>query len=237
VAHPAFPRCLGLALVGLLGGACLHPPPVRVYPRPWRPGEVLLQGLVGAKYLSDFSVDRGASSVELEEDEYEILPVIGGGAQLKLAGASLDFGVEGLLSFAGRGDLEAFASSGGVAVAAFDVDLLVFEGYGGPFVSWFIGDSLRFHAAGGPLILWAGYDQSDDDIEEDADGAGGGLYARAGLEFLMPSGNLIGFGAKWSEASLDLSDELGDLELGGIEMYVTYAYSAKRPSRREIEGW
>ena len=68
-----------------------------------------------------------------------ILPVLGGGAQWKLAGERLDLGLEALLSFSSRSNLQAFSSSGGTTTVAFDVDLLLVELYGGPFVSKFIG--------------------------------------------------------------------------------------------------
>jgi hypothetical protein len=196
------------------------------FPLDWSPGEVLLQGYLGAKYLSEFSVNpSGTPPIELDEDEYEVLPVVGGGAQLKLAGRGLDFGVEGFLEFSGRSDLEAFASSGGTAVAVFDVSLLVFEAYGGPFVSLFAGDNLRLYGSAGPLLQWVGYDQDEDSSEEEsADGSGGGLYARAGLEFLLPSRKLVGFGVRWSESSIDLGDEFGDLDLTGLDVFFTYSY-------------
>ena len=202
-------------------------PESRGFPLIWNPGETLLQGYFGAEYLSDFQVNpSGSPPIELDDDEYEVLPVVGGGAQLKLAGKSLDFGVEGFLALSGRSDLEAFASSGGSAVAVFEVDLLVWEAYGGPFVSRFIGDTLRVYAGAGPLLQWVGYDQEDSDgtDEEDTEGSGGGFYARGGFEFLLPSGKLVGLGARWSESSVDLGGDVGDLDLSAVEVFFSYAY-------------
>ncbi len=205
------------------------------FPLAWDPGQVLLQGYVGVKYLSDFSVNpSGSPPIELDEDEVEILPLVGGGAQLKLAGQALDFGLEGFIEFSGRSDLEAFASSGGSAVAVFDVSLLVVEIYGGPFVSLFAGDRLRLYAGAGPLLQWVGYDQDEDSAEEEsADGSGGGVYVRGGFEFLMPSRKLMGLGARWSESSVDLGDGFGDLDATGLELFFTYSYALEPRSRQQ----
>lgn len=194
------------------------------FPLDWQPGQVLLHGYAGAKYLSDFRVESGSSSVELDDDEYEVLPVVGGGAQWKLAGGGFDLGLEGLLSISGRSDLEAFASGDGGAVVVFDVDLYLIEVYGGPFVSRFLGDTVRLYGGAGPLLQWAGYDQSDDTTDEDTDGSGGGVYARAGIEFLLPSRRLVGLGVRWSESSVDLGGDFGELDLEGLDVFFSYSY-------------
>lgn len=200
-------------------------------PLRWDPGQALLQGIIGVNYLSDFQVNpTGSPPIELDEDEYEVLPVLAGGAQWKLAGERLTFGLEGFVSFSGRSDLEAFASSGGTAVAVFDVDLLLVELYGGPFLSRYLGDGLRLYGGAGPLLQWLGYDQDDGTDQESADGSGGGVYARAGLEFLLPSRKLVGFGVRWSESSLDFSEDFGDVELDGLQVFVTYSYGLEPSS-------
>ena len=57
-------------------------PESRGFPLIWNPGETLLQGYFGAEYLSDFQVNpSGSPPIELDDDEYEVLPVVGGGAQ------------------------------------------------------------------------------------------------------------------------------------------------------------
>lgn len=184
-----------------------------------------MQGCIGVSYLSDFEVNpSGSPPIGLTEDEYEVLPTLGGGYQWKLAGERVDFGLEAFVSLSGRTDLEAFASSGGSGVAVFDVDLLLVEVYGGPFVSRFLGERMRLYGSVGPLLQWVGYDQSDGAEEESADGSGGGVYARAGLEFLLPSRKLVGFGARWSESSLDFDEGFGDMDLAGVQLFVSYAY-------------
>jgi len=207
--------------------------PAQGFPLLWNPGQALLQGYLGAKYLSAFTVTPdGAPPIELAPDEYDVLPVVGGGAQLKLAGQRLDFGIEGMLELSGRSNLEAFASSGGVTVAVFDVNLLVVELYGGPFVSKFLGDRLRLYGSAGPLLQWVTYDQDDNsNPHESTDGFGGGVYARGGFEFLLPSNRLVGLGARWSESNIDFNGDLGGMDLDGLELFVTYSYGLEPRSR------
>jgi len=259
---PAACRSLRAVVGALALGACLHVPsgplpsvapahaaalrqdgPPQVgsrkqgFPLEWNPGQSLLQGYIGAKYLSEFVVSpSGTPPIELADDEYDVLPVVGGGAQLKLAGQGIDFGVEGLIALSGRTDLEAFASSGGTTVAVFDVNLLVVELYGGPFVSKFVGDRLRLYGAAGPLLQWVGYDQDDNVTgQENTDGFGGGVYARTGFEFLLPSNKLVGLGARWSESSVDFNSDFGELDLSGLEVFVTYSYGLPPRSRYHWE--
>ncbi len=208
-------------------------PPAQGFPLSWNPGQVLLQGYVGAKFLSEFTVTPGGSPpIELSQDEYDVLPVVGGGAQLKLAGKSLDFGIEGMLELSGRTNLEAFASSGGTSVAVFDVNLLVVEVYGGPFVSRFFGDSLRLYGGAGPLLQWVSYDQDDDsNVQQSTEGFGGGVYARGGFEFLLPSNKLVGLGARWSESNIDFNADFGEMDLTGLEVFFTYSYGLEPRSK------
>jgi hypothetical protein len=183
---------------------------------------------MGANYLTTFQVQPdGSPSVEFDNGNYDVLPLFGGGAQWKLAGLGgdeIDFGLEGMLSFSARSNLQAFASSGGTTVVAFDVDLLLVEVYGGPFVSEFVADGVRLYAAAGPLLQWVGYDQSDGTTTENVDGTGGGVYARGGIEFPLPSGRLLGMGVRWSESSIDFQQGFGTADLEGLQVYVSYSY-------------
>jgi hypothetical protein len=188
----------------------------------WQPGRMLMQGFLGVSAFEHVAVDDGgAGPVDGDDGELDQIPLIGGGAQWKLGGERVDFGLEGMLSFGWRGDAEAFVIGGGGAAVAIDVDLLLFELYGGPFASLFLGDKLRLYGAAGPILQFADYAQSGGGLAEDGSGFGAGWYARTGLEFALPSRTLIGFGARWSNTSVDLGSDLGDLELEGLQAMVT----------------
>lgn len=185
----------------------------------WNPGQPLMQGFLGVSSYEHVSVEGG--DVDGDEGELDTLPLIGGGGQWKVGGRHIDWGVEGMLSFAGRADAEAFAVGGGGAVVAVDVDLLLFELYGGPFASVFLGDKLRLYGAAGPMLEWADYEQETDGFPDDGSGFGGGWYARTGFEYALPSWTLIGLGVRWSDATVDLGGSLGDLEIDGLQYVFT----------------
>ena len=188
----------------------------------WNVGQSLHQGFLGVTQYT--TIDRnggGTPSVDGDEGNLDTIPIIGGGAQYKMGGEKVDYGLEGLFSFGGRANASAFAAGGGGAAVAVDVDLLVFDFYGGPFVSTFLGDNVRLYAGAGPLLEWAEYDQSDSVGHESGSGFGYGGYARTGIEFVMPSRTLVGFGVRWSNTTVDLGGGLGDLDMEGFQLLFT----------------
>jgi hypothetical protein len=193
-------------------------------PRPpagtWRAGEVAMQGYFGASFLS---LNTEGGSVANVNDDDVTFPTIGGGAQWKIAGDQIDFGVEGLLAFSWRGNVSAFAVGGGGAAVAVDINLLMFDLYGGPFVSMFLGDKTRIYAATGPLMRWTIYDQDGGSSlsSGNGDGFGFGYYARAGIEFALSRGTMIGLCARWTDVAVDLNSRLGDLDMSGFEALLT----------------
>lgn len=185
----------------------------------WQNGQPLMHGFLGVSTFSKVEADNGR--IDGDDGDLDELPLIGGGAQWRLGGRNLDLGLEGLMSFSGRADAAAFVVGGGGAAVAVDVDLLIFELYGGPFASKFLGENLRLYGALGPLMQWADYDQTGNGLADDGSGFGFGWYARTGLEFALPSRTLLGFGARWSDSSVDLGNSLGDLEIDGLQLLFT----------------
>lgn len=198
------------------------PPP----PRPqtggssrWRKGAALLQGYFGA---SINNLERNGGGVRVEADDVE-LPSIGGGGQWKLAGDRIDIGLEGMLGFNWRASSTAFVVGGGGAAVAVDVDMFLMDLYGGPFASMFLGDSLRVYAGAGPMMQWAFYDERGFS-SQDGSGFGVGYYARTGLDFELGRGSYLGFGVRWSDSSIDVGGNLGDVDLDGFLWMVTFSH-------------
>lgn len=231
-----FPRTLALLLS--LGAATstaaaqiqpefVSQDPAGARPRPsndqfrWRTGQAMMQGFFGISEMS--TVDVGGT-VDGDNGDLDQMPVIGGGGQWKLGGDRIDVGLEGMLSFAGRANAEAFVAGGGGAAIAVDVDMLVFDLYGGPFVSKFVGNKLRFYGAAGPMMQFIEYDQTGSSLDADGEGFGSGWYARAGFEFALPSRSFVGMGVRWSDTSVDLGNALGDLEMDGLQVFVSLSY-------------
>ncbi|HEX6885208.1 MAG TPA: hypothetical protein VF530_17675 [Planctomycetota bacterium] len=195
--------------------------PSRTAPR-WNVGQPLMQGFFGASEFERVEVDTdGPGEVDGDRGELDTLPVIGGGAQWKLGGERLDYGLEGLMSFSWRGDAEAFVVGGGGAAVAVDVDVLLFELFGGPFASVFLGEKARLYGAAGPVMQWADYSQSGNGLGDDGSGFGVGWYARTGVELALPSRTWLGFGVRWSDSTIDLGGNLGDLDIEGLQAVLT----------------
>jgi hypothetical protein len=188
----------------------------------WQTGEVLMQGFLGVSFFENVEVD-GASGTDVDGDEGDLdqLPLLGGGGQWKLGGERVDMGAELMFSLSGRADAEAFVVGGSGAAIAIDVDLLIIEIFGGPFVSMDLGEKWRLYGAAGPVLQFADYDQSGNGLSDDGSGFGSGLYARAGLEFAVSPNTLIGFGARWSDTTVDLGGDLGDFEIDGLQAVFT----------------
>jgi hypothetical protein len=181
-----------------------------------------MHGFVGVTFAHDVEIEGGeAGRVDGDDGELDELPLLGGGAQWKLGGERVAFGLEGLLSVAWRSDAEAFVVGTGGAAVAIDVDLFVVELFGGPFASALLGETVRVYGGAGPLLQWADYDQSGAGLSDDGSGFGSGLYARTGLELVFPSRVLVGFGVRWSDTRVDLGGELDDLEMDGLQAVVT----------------
>ena len=157
----------------------------------WHVRQPMMQGFLGANLFQHVEVDTdGPTHVDGDRGDLDELPLIGGGAQWKIGGDRIDWGLEGMLSFAWRSDATAFVVGGGGAAVAVDVDLLIFELYGGPFASVFLGDKLRLYGAAGPLLQWANYDQSGA-LGDDGSGFGTGVYARTGLECAIAASGTV----------------------------------------------
>jgi hypothetical protein len=210
-----------------------YPPPAQPVPPPpgsyaavqradvsrWRTGAPAMQGLFGVSYID--SIERkGGSSSDVDVDSSQF-PVLGGGGQFKLGGERVDLGLEALFDFSGRGNVDAFAVGGGGAAIAVSVDLWIFEIYGGPFANVFLGDKCRAYVGAGPMIEWANYNQYNNGFSGSGSGFGSGWYARTGIEFATSPGTMIGLCARWTDATIDLGGNLGDLDVQGTQIMLS----------------
>jgi hypothetical protein len=181
-------------------------------------GHTLLQGFIGASLFE--TVDRDGGSFEFsEEPDFDTFPLIGGGGQWVLGGGQLDFGIEGGFGFGFRTEGGAFIAGGGGAVVAVDVNVLLIDVYTGLFASTFLGNRWRLYGGVGPLMQFADYD-----IDAETDGGSGfgvGYYGRTGLEYVLANRAMIGVGARWIASEVDLSNDLGDLEVEGTQVFLT----------------
>lgn len=180
----------------------------------------MLQGFLGVTLVDTFEVE-GGTRPPVDGSDIDTVPTIGGGAQLKLGGERIDWGVEGLIGLSWRANAVAFSSGGGGGTVAVDVNVLLVELYGGPFVSTFLGDNWRAYAGVGPLVQFADYDQQGASIDGSGSGFGVGGYARGGIEYRWTNTTLFGLGVRTFDSTIDLSGGLGDLDLTGTQVYLT----------------
>lgn len=185
----------------------------------WRKGEVLLQGFVGADYL--YEIDRSGGPTPPTNGDDALAPVLGGGGQWKLGGESVDVGLEAMFSVAFAANVRAFAAGGGGAAIVVDVDMFLLDLFGGPFVSRWVGQRTRLYAAAGPMMQFVQWNQSASGNDQSGSGFGVGGYARAGAEYAITPSTLLGIGARWSRSTVDLSGDLGNLDLGSLQTVVT----------------
>lgn len=194
----------------------------------WHKGQGLAQGWLGVTSITG-SERTGSSIPGSSSGEADIgnFPVIGGGGQWKFAGEGIDFGLEGGINFAFETDGGFFATGSNGATVAVSIDTLLFDLYGGAFLSKYLGDKLRIYGAAGPLMQWASWDQDSSDAVFNGSGSGFGFgyYLRAGLEFVVGHGTMVGFSGRWFDTQVDLSDGLGDLDLDGAQVLFTVTRS------------
>jgi hypothetical protein len=196
----------------------------RISRRRWETGQLVLQGFLGANLFETMERSGGSSpDVDGSGETASQLPVIGGGGQYKLGGQTVDLGIEGMIAFSGRADATAFAVGGGGATVAVKVDMVLFELYGGPFANFFLDDTTRVYVSAGPLMEWADFTQKNDSagIHGNGTGFGTGLYARTGIEFMTPNRTMIGLGVRWADSRVDLDNDLGSLDLKGVQIVFT----------------
>jgi len=179
---------------------------------------VVFQGYFGAAFYE--LEGEGATAQEADST----FPTIGGGAQWNFVGEdAFRLGLEGLLGFGWQSNISAFSSAGGGATVAVNVDLLVIDLFGGPFASMFLGDNVRVYGGAGPLMQWATYDQDGPTSQTsgEGDGFGFGYYARTGIDIAITPNNMIGFGVRWSDSTVDLSGGINDVDVSGLLAMIT----------------
>lgn len=192
----------------------------------WAKGRMVMQGFIGVSEYDTLEVDGGSGvSVDGSGEDAATAPVIGGGAQWKLGGEKIDFGIEAMFGVSWRSNATAIAVGGGGAAVAVDVDSFLFEIYGGPVANMFLGDSgkTRVYVSAGPLVEWVDYSQGNDfeNIDDSGSGFGTGWYARTGIEFALSGGTMMGVGFRWTDSKIDLDGGLGDLDLAGYQVALT----------------
>jgi hypothetical protein len=190
-------------------------------PRPNR----YVQGMFGVSDFTVSDIKLDPSRGEIVDDNGMTLPMLGGVFQHPMSGDRVHLGFEGGFTFGWQGDVVGFSTGGGGAVVAVDNEVFLTDLFLGPYVDAPLGAKGRAYLAAGPLLQWANVDLDWNTAlghqHASDNGFGYGYYVRTGLEFMARPGLWLGFGARWVDARVDLSGELNDLDLEGIQYYLT----------------
>jgi hypothetical protein len=191
-------------------------------PRPNR----YVQGMFGVSdfHVSDINMD--SSRGEIVDDNGMTFPMLGGVFQHPLSGSDRShLGFEAGFTFGWQGDVVGFTTGGGGAVVAVDNEVFLTDIFVGPYIDTQLGGKGRAYLGAGPLLQWANVDLDWDTAlghqHSSGDGFGYGYYVRTGLEFMARPGLWLGFGARWIDAKVDLSGDLNNFDLEGMQYYLT----------------
>ena len=100
----------------------------------------------------------------------------------------------------------------------------------GAFASTELGPT-RLYAGAGPLLLFGSLDSDEEEtlsdgtvieVDERDSAFGVGGYLRGGLEFRLPDGAFMGIGVRAMSSSLDFGSDLGDVDVRGIQAFISY---------------
>ena len=191
-----------------------------------------VQAVIGAvKFDSDeLTFERTGSDGTTASSDLSTMPVLGVIGQMPLWGNNVTCGIEAGALVSWWSDNTRTAGSNGRVVIRMDSRLVLFDIHAGALLNVPLGDQARAYIAGGPLLMIAEYkedssEESDtltarrDDTDSDTSI---GVYSRAGIEVLVSAGGLMGIGVRAVSADLSFGDTVGDVELDGIQGFITY---------------
>ncbi|MFT7671252.1 MAG: hypothetical protein ACI8X5_003969 [Planctomycetota bacterium] len=192
------------------------------------PGQTINQGMIGASFLSGLERNGGEDPPKAGDSSYpETFPLIAGAVQTALGGEGLNYGFEigASLGFQTGEGFVAVSGNQGLIVAV-DIDLLLVDLFGGPFISVPLTDRARLYVGAGPLVQFGSYSHEElegesNEISGHGTGLGFGWNARAGAEIAVGGTMMLGFGARWLDSRIGLSDGLGTLDVVGTQVFVS----------------
>lgn len=158
----------------------------------------------------------------------------------------IELGVNAGGGFSWKGDDTEFAGrvddGGGTVAFKIDNEMLIVEGHIGGYLRAHMGESADFYLAAGPAIIYAEHDVDDDGMDNGeapdplltdsgtvilGDDSSSdiilGFYARAGIEFDLGAGKQWGLGVRYLGGELDFNDTVGEFDLKGVQVLLTYS--------------
>ena len=211
-------------------------------------GKDRVQAFIGVMELDDETGELQNETGEPVEIDFANLFAIGIEVETPLRNrdSGLEWGVNAGGGLNWRGSDTEFAGrvdeGGGTVAFRIDNEMLILEGHIGGYLRAHIGKTADVYLGAGPALIFAQHDVDDDETDEDASpeplrtGNGTiilgddsssdiilGYYARAGIEFDMGAGRQWGFGVRYLGGELDFNDTVGEFDLEGFQVLLTYS--------------
>ncbi len=178
------------------------------------------------------------------EIDFSDLPTIGIEVETPYGNkeSGLEYGINAGGGLSWKGDDTKFAGKvgGGGSTVFFRIDnsLTILEGHIGGYIRGHLGKSVDFYLGGGPAIIFGSHDVEDEEEEEvpvttgngtvvlrssDSSDVILGYYGRAGIEFDLGQGKQWGIGVRYLGGEMDFDDTVGEFDLEGVQVLLTYS--------------
>jgi hypothetical protein len=206
------------------------------------PDSPMIQVFLGSLQLDDQEaewedIDGGSVEVEFPSS----LPGGGIEAEYQYGGDAFSWGINpgGSIAWKNSGTRISGGFSGetgGVIRIDLDNSLFLGELHLGGYLRGRLGNRVSIYAAAGPMVMYGTHKVEDEDVVAPASSGNGqivisssdesdfafGLYARAGIDFQLKPGQLLGIGLRYMAAEMDFSSTVGELNLEGPQYVLTY---------------
>jgi opacity protein-like surface antigen len=205
--------------------------------------QALFQAFIGSLQLNDQTVHWEAVGAEAVDLEFpSSLPSVGLEAEYTYGGELSTWGINtgGSIAFKSSNTVISGGfngASGGTIRVHIDNSFMLGELHFGGFLRHQLTDRVSAYIGAGPMLLYGEHEVKDDDVES-GESAGNnsialsnanesafavGAYARTGLDFSIGPGQFVGLGLRYIDASLDFDDTMGEVDITGPTIALTFA--------------
>ncbi len=211
------------------------------------PQDDRVQVFIGVMDLNDQTGELQNDSFTAGEPvdiDFSNLPTIGIEVETPFGSrdSGLEWGVNAGGGFSWKGDDTKFAGriDGGGSTVFFRIDnsLTILEGHIGGYLRGHLGKSFDVYVGAGPAVIFGSHDVEDEEEEEVPVTTGNGTvilgesdssdiilgyYARAGIELRAAEGKQWGIGVRYLGGEMDFDDTVGEFDLEGFQVLLTYS--------------
>jgi len=184
-----------------------------------------IQGFVGIIDVNPEPTQLNSALGSIVEEDEPTTAVFGATAFNPLVrGNYLEFGGEIGGSYASA--LEGGLIDNGSAIVPSDNEVTLGDFFIGLYLNAFLAQRVRVYVSGGPSLQYGRVDYEFRDstgrrVGVGDSGYGGGIYARAGIEFEVRPGHYAGFGARWIDSTVNLGGGLADYDFEAFQFLFT----------------